>query len=229
MKKLKRWPPLPYQIILLWILSSSLSFGAPTNQNLTLPLRQSDWIILPYRKIPPNQISFADGALSVEVKRSAGPVVHKLDRPSKLRSLSMKGKVVGKKLPETGSFDEDSALRLGLVAVGKRTLSGPQKWFAADWVKKLFKLVPADSGLDKIYFFNLTDREALVGKHRVHPKSDLIVENIVATADSSGGFDFTKQLDNPIETAAIWLSIDGDDTKSEFISTISEITLGLAE
>lgn len=211
-------------------LSPSTSPLTSTGATLkSLPLSEKGWISLPYRKIPPNQVSFGDSGIAVQVKSSAGPIVHKLESPSKVRSLHVKGKVVGKKTTESSSFDEDSVLRLGLVAVGKQTLSGAKRWFAPDWVKTLFKLVPENSGLDKIYFFNVTDREELIGKSRTHPKSDLIVETVSAKLDPSGNFDLNKPLETPIETAAVWISIDGDDSKSEFVSTISEIKLGIAE
>ena len=127
------------------------------------------------------------------------------------------------------AFDEDSILRFGFVGIGNQTLTGPQKWFAADWVKKLFSLAPKGTGLDKIYFFNVTNRSELNGKSRLHPKSDLLVETVFAQHEKEGVFSFSKTLNSPIEAAAIWISIDGDDTQSEYETTISEIKLRVSQ
>ena len=190
-----------------------------------MPLKESAWIALTYNKIPSNKVSFHDDTLTVKVKHSAGPIVHKLEKTSKVVEFFVKGKVTGTKIKESGPFDEDSVLRFGLVAIGQQTLSGPKKWLAADWVKKLFALAPKGTGLDKIYFFNLTNRHELVGKSRAHPKSDLIVENIFANTGNDASFEVRKKIEPSIEAAAIWISIDGDDTKSEYETVISEISL----
>jgi hypothetical protein len=198
-------------------------FAAETD--MMIPLNGMQWTALAYNKIAPNDVSFSDSALKVKVRNSAGPLVHKLKQATKVLAFSISGKVNGSKIKESGPFDEDSTLRFGLVGVGKQTLSGPKKWLAADWVKKLYSMAPEGTGIDKIYFFNLTDRDSLLGQVRVHPKSELILENYFAKITSDGSFDLRGKLDVPIETSAIWISIDGDDTKSEFETIISEIKI----
>lgn len=200
-----------------------------TEVEITVPLKESSWVVLSYNKIPSNKVIFSSDALTVEVKNSAGPVVHKLTKTGKITKFFIKGNVTGSKVHETGSFDEDSMLRFGLVAIGRQTLTGPKKWFAADWVKKLFALAPEETGLDKIYFFNFTNRGALLGKSRTHPKSDLIVENIFAEIEKNGIFNVSKKIEPPIDATAIWISIDGDDTKSEYETAISEIKLTVVQ
>lgn len=191
----------------------------------TIPLKESAWVTLAYNKIPSNNVTFSNNVLSVKVKHSAGPIVHKLDKMQKVVEIFFKGKMSGTKTKENGPFDEDSVLRFGLVATGNQILSGPKKWFAVDWVKKLFALAPEGTGLDKIYFFNLTNRDELLGKSRIHPKSDLIVENIIAKTNLDGSFDVRKKIEPPMEVAAVWISIDGDETKSEYETVISEIKI----
>ncbi len=182
------------------------------------------WVVLSYSKIPANKVIFSDG-LTIQVKASAGPVVYKLVQPKNITSFFVKGKISGSKLVESGEFDEDSILRLGLVAVGKKTLSGIKKLVAADWVKKLFALVPEGSGLDKIHFYNISNRKELLGKDRVHPQSELLLEKISKIVEKEGSFELEVQLEKPLEIAAIWLSVDGDNSKSNFTTTISNIEL----
>ncbi len=205
------------------------SSAAAIESGITLPLSEDAWVVLSYNKIPSNSVIFATGSLAVKVKSSASPIVHKLEKVSKVAEFFIKGKVTGSKAVETTTFDEDSVLRFGLVATGKQTLTGAKKWFAADWVKRLFSLVPEGPGLDKIYFFNFTNRASLLGKFRTHPKSDLIVENIFAETKKDQVINVSKKIEPPIEVAAIWISIDGDDSKSEYETLISEIKLRTAQ
>lgn len=206
--------------IFILILSASTA-----KAETAVPLNESAWVVLSYNKIPANKVIFSSDKLTVKVKNSAGPIVHKLEKISKISEFFIKGKITGSKANETTAFEEDSMLRFGLVAIGNQTLSGPKKWFAADWVKKLFALAPEGIGLDKIYFYNFTQQSEFLGKSRAHPKSDLIVENIFAEVKPDGTFSAQKKIDPPIESTAIWISIDGDDTQSEYETEILEIKL----
>lgn len=191
-----------------------------------IPLKPASWVVLSYgSKIPANEVSFSDGRLTIRVNRSAGPVAYKIEVPRKVLGFKVTGVWKGQKKTEAGDFDEDSILRFGLVATGTQRLTGLKKFLAADWAKKLFELAPADTGLDKIYFFNVTNRPSLAAKARSHPKSDLLREANALIVEKPGAFELMKQLDAPLEVAAIWLSVDGDDTASEFETTIMEIQL----
>ncbi len=192
---------------------------------VSVPLQKEDWVVLSFNRIPANQVSFDASGMQVAVKDSAGPVVHKFPSTRMVTEFSVKGKFRGNKKKESGDFDEDSALRMGFVAVGNKTLSGPKSWFAADWVKKLFALAPKNTGLSQIFFYNVTNRSSLVGKTRVHPSSDLMVESIFAMLPEDGEFNLNKKFSKPIETVALWISIDGDNSKSQYTTSIESITL----
>lgn len=190
-----------------------------------IALKEQNWVSLSYSKIKANKVTFKESEMLIEVQKSAGPLVHKLEKPVRVSGFSIKGKLAGTKIAETAPFDEDSILRVGLVATGAKTLNWTKRMFAADWVKKLFSLAPRGTGLDKIYFFNVTDRRGLLNKSRSHPQSDLIEEQVVHVVEKTGAFQFQWTLQPAVETAAIWLSSDGDDTKSEFTLSVSEINL----
>jgi hypothetical protein len=100
--------------------------------------------------------------------------------------------------------------------------------FAPDWVKRMFALAPKGHGLDKIYFYSITSRNELLGKSRQHPKSKFMHEEYVFLAPIPAGestdtaatkpvsMSISKKFATPIAAAGIWLSIDGDDSKSKF-------------
>lgn len=187
----------------------------------------TSWQEFSFNKIKPNQVSFSESGIINSVNQSASPLVYKLSKIEKIKSFEIELKIEGQ-LNESKpvEFEEDSYLRLGLVAQGEKRLSGIKKMLAADWIKKMFSLAPEGVGLDKIYFFNLANTKNKVGKKRLHPKSDLMHEEVVEykTSDQKD-IKIIKTLDTAVPTAALWISIDGDDTKSKFVTTIKTIKL----
>jgi len=202
-------------------IKSALLAGA-----FVLPLNQADqWTHLKFNRIAQNQVQFSDAGLKVDVDSSAGPLVFKLPNTLLVQKISAEGQITGSFKKSFENFEEDSYLRVGLVAEGTKTLNRAQRFLAADWVKKLFELVPKGKGLDKIYFFNLGENKNFIGKTRVHPKSELMLETVVATTSDTKAFRFTHTLEKPLPTAAIWLSIDGDDSQSKFTLQLKELRL----
>lgn len=184
------------------------------------------WTELEFRKIPPNQVTFSGEGIAIKVKESASPLVYKLPKIVLISQVEVELEINGELKPQSAGFAEDSAFRLGLVAAGKQTLSRIQKLFAPAWVEKLFSLAPAGVGLDKIYFLNVGEEDQQIGQLRIHPKSELMSEEIVTLRKKGQRqIRFTKAFDPALSTAALWISVDGDDTKSEFTTTVRKISL----
>ena len=112
---------------------------------------------------------------------------------------------------------------------GTQTLNFAKKLVAPSWVKTLFSLAPKGTGVDHIYFYNAVQQAELKGKERNHPLSELIKENFKwqLKFDDNGiaKFDFSTEVENPKTTLALWISIDGDDTGSQFETLISDIKI----
>jgi hypothetical protein len=68
------------------------------------------------------------------------------------------------------------------------------------------------------------DRSNL-GRQRQHPLSELIFENNVWLLDKPGDFSLTYSLDRPRQVIAIWISIDGDDSRSNYTTLIKSLQL----
>ncbi len=195
---------------------------------VAIPLEKKGWTEISYGKLPANIVTHSAKTLNIQVKSSASPLVYKLDQPLNIKSFIVNLKFKGDiSTPATdGQIEEDSIFRLGLVVEGDKTLSGVKKLFAPDWVKQLFALASANTGLDKIYFFNVGRATSQMGKSRLHPKSELMKEEIVVVrAPNENSVTVAKELSKPLKTAAIWISVDGDDTKSSFETTIENITI----
>jgi len=198
---------------------------------IMLPLHSTDkWQNLSFSKIPSNQVEFKSSGVSIKVENSASPLIYPLDHPVRVSKVKIKGRVSqlitfkdSKKQGEKG-FD-DYVFRLGLVIPGDKKLNWAMRMMAADWVKKLYSLAPKDAGINHIYFLNLGQTHELQGRERVHPLSDLIKEKNEWVIEGPGEFELSADIHPSKVTSAVWLSIDGDDTKSHFQIDLSKIEL----
>ncbi len=190
----------------------------------------SEWKIEQYSSVPKNEITTSAKGLLIRVNGSAGPLIYPLKEKRKISGFKVSGEFLGlpkltnSSLQGEKGFD-DYPLRLGFVIPGEKRLSGLKKMFAAQWVKSLYEQVQDETGLDSIRFFNVTQNSKQVGQKRVHPASDLFQEEFFAEVKRPGAFTYELKFKQPIETVAVWISIDGDDTKSVFEVLISSLEL----
>jgi hypothetical protein len=197
---------------------------------VVIPLdRTQAWEVLRYSGIRPHAVRFGDFGMRIDVNSSAAPLIHALDAPRRVRRLEVTGRIDGS-LQTTSAEQgrqghDDYTLRVGLVEVGTKRPGWFERQFAPAWVKRLFELAPPDLGIAGIRFYNLGLAASQVGDSRQHPASDLIQELIVGVPEPDGTFTMAVDLDRPVETAAIWISSDGDDTRSRFIVTLEQFTL----
>lgn len=200
-----------------------------------MPLKSAEnWQNLSFSKIPSNQVEFTGDGIRVEVKKSASPLIFPLQSPKFIQGLKVKGQVshlIAFKDPlnqgEKGL--DDCILRVGLVIPGEKKLNWATKLVAADWVKKLYSLAPEGSGIDHIYFLNLVQSEELKGNERTHPLSELIREKNEWVIHGAGEFELSADFLKAKKVAALWISIDGDDTGSQYTVDISNIEFSLVE
>lgn len=203
---------------------------AARSETFSLPLtKTNDWQFLSYRKIPPNTFRATPEGLEIGITNSAAPAVLPLKDFPQVTELRVTGKISGSlKLPSTKQgkkgFD-DYTVRVGLVESGARTFSWRERHFGPDWVNRLFALAPDGTGIRQISFFNVGTEPSQIGVTRQHPLSELLEETVVAVPDASGQFSFVKKFSDPIKTLAVWISCDGDDTKSSFAVTLTKIEL----
>ncbi|MGQ0650764.1 MAG: hypothetical protein ACT4P4_00630 [Betaproteobacteria bacterium] len=202
--------------------------GAPA---VSIPLaEQGRWQALQYSSIAPHRIRFSPAGLEIAVEASAMPLIYPLASPVAVRSVRVQGRILEgallvppQKQGEKGA--DDYVLRVGLVEPGGRTLNFLQRQVAAAWVRKLFELAPPGGGISRIHFLNVGAEKAHLGRQRVHPLSELLVEKVVALPRQDGRFDFTHVLERPLQALAGWLSADGDDTQSRYRLLVEAIEL----
>jgi len=197
---------------------------------IALPVQQAgNWQLLEYNRLKANEVTFTPEGMKVKVDQSASPIIYPLDGPKTVTGVSVSGNLSNllnlTAVTRGEKVDDDFALKLGLVIAGNKTLNPLQKMFSAKWIRTLFELAPEGAGIEKIYFLNAVQHNNLLGRQRQHPLSELIYENNLWLLEKPGDFSFSHELENPQQVIAIWLSIDGDDTRSRYTTTIDSLLL----
>ena len=208
-----------------------------TLRNLTfvglmiIPLEKSDqWTEVSYKKIPGNRISYLKEGIKINIEKSASPLVFRLPKTVSVQAAHLTLEFQGDLPPANDRWSEDAPFRIGFVAPGQNTLSEFKRWMAPPWVKQLFDLAPKGQGIDKIYFLNLDTQPSHMGQSRAHPHSKLLQEKVVGIIENSKStYNLNYRWDRPQPTAALWISPDGDDTKSSFSVLIKKIELDIQE
>jgi hypothetical protein len=198
---------------------------------ISIPVSHLDsWKMEAYSGKKPNLVSLVDQKMKIEVRKSASPLFYPLRENKFITGFKIKGYFKG--LPVMRDFKmqgkkgfDDFPLRVGFVSPGDKKLTGLKKLFAPAWIKNLYRQLGEDLGISHITFFNLVQNPDLIGTSRTHPNSDLITEYFIELVNPSNQFDIDYKLKKPIDAAAIWLSIDGDDTQSEFEVYISDLSI----
>lgn len=186
-----------------------------------------NWVELKFRKIPPNRVEYVDNTVRIHVNKTSSPLLYDLRGLKTVSEFELEVEVHGESVKTTAAtqFENDSFLRFGLIAEGKNRLRGLSRTFAADWIKKMFALAPPGKGIDKVYFFNLTTSQALVGKKRIHPLSEYLAEENIVWIEKPGRIKIKKKLDKPMSVAGLWLSSSGDNFGWKFDVTVHSIEL----
>ena len=196
------------------------------------PLQKKEaWQILKYSKLKPSQNLFTEKGLIVKVNQSASPLIYPFEKPKKIKSIRVKAHLKGPSLNfpsgvvQGSKGYDDFPLRVGLVRQGEKTLSWLQRRLAPQWVRTLFKLAPEGLGVKGITYFTVVNQTQLLGTERIHPQSELIEEKFVTAVPTDGRIQFQQSFDYSEPVLALWISVDGDDTKSKFEILIEEIEI----
>ena len=202
-----------------------------TQSSFNVSFDSEKWHSLNFSSIPANEVDFSSQKISIKVNQSASPLIYSMvDQPLSVKKLSIKGSVSGLvNIQSPGqqgqeNFD-DFNLRLGLVLLGDNTLRWYQRAVAANWVKELFKLAPEGQGIEHIYFLNAVLDPSLQYQKRTHPLSEYIREDYVWVMNQTGPFSYSYEFESPKEIGALWISVDGDDTNSQFDIEIESISI----
>lgn len=210
------------QMVLVILFLFSIS---PVFAGVTINFQQDQWKEIKLGKTEANTYQYGT-QLKIIVKKSSSPIVYKFDEVQELSTLEFQASVDGTMNPAAPAtaFEEDSYLQFGFVVVGDNHLGAMGKLFAPKWVSEIFALAPEGLGLDKIYFYIVGHKKEAVNQERQNPKSKYMFERIAFTKDDLGK-SITYNLPKKLKTTALWISAEGDQTNSEFTTTINKVVL----
>ena len=196
-----------------------------------IPLNfQGQWIDEKFSGRPQNNVTFSAQGMNVSVSSSASPLLYPFEQVKRIVKFEVEGEFKG--LPKLkdpslqGSKDyDDYPLRIGLIIDGEMQLTGLKKAFAPEWIKKIYESLRGEQGIDHIEFYNVTQNLDQLKTTRTHFASKLLKENFFAHVAKPEKFNYSVTLDKPQRVRGLWISIDGDDTKSNYEVRINKLTL----
>ncbi len=190
----------------------------------------ADWTPLSFRNIPPIRHEIAGDRITLHIDKSAGGIVRPLPAGTRVKSLTVRGRVEGTITSDPAALwkpeADDKYLRVGLIHAGGKQLNRIRRAAAPAWIRTLDDVLCADGrGPTRIDNLILAPHPEWVGKTRQNPGMKQLHERITATPEKDNTFTITTTFENPIDALGLWLMADGDDTKSTFKVTIESISL----
>lgn len=190
----------------------------------------ADWHALQFRSIPPIQSSVKGGKITLEVKSSAGGLVRRLPKDTRVRSLVVTGSVKGELKVDAGRLwekgHEDAYLRVGLIVAGGRPLGRLERLMAPAWICTMDDVLCADGRAPSaIRNHLLVPHAGWIGKQRPNPNMKQLVDHIAATPGADGRFTMRVDLPGTLELVGLWLMADGDDSGSTFTVEVDALEL----
>lgn len=188
------------------------------------------WHIDKYSKLKNNEVTFLNDTLSIKVDSSASPIIYTLEKTGKYSGFNIKGNFLG--LPKFSDYSmqgkkgfDDYPLRVGFIIKGETRPNYFQKLLFPEWLKKIYSTLPSDSGIKLVEFYNVTQNPLSLNTSRIHPASSLLKENYFAVVKEASSFDYKVVFKEPMNVSAVWLSVDGDDTRSQYEVVINNFSL----
>lgn len=190
----------------------------------------ADWHALQFRNIPPIQSSVKGGKITLEVKSSAGGLVRRLPKDTRVKSLVVTGSVKGGLKVDAGRLwekgQDDAFLRVGLIVGGGRSLGTLERLMAPAWICTMDDVLCADGRAPSaIRNHLLVPHAAWIGKQRPNPHMKQLVDHIAATPGADGRFTMRVDLPETLELVGLWLMADGDDSGSTFTVVVDSLEL----
>lgn len=190
----------------------------------------ADWHALQFRSLPPIRSSVQGGKIRLEVNSSAGGLVRRLPKETRVKTLVATGSVQGAlkadadRLWEKGH--EDAYLRVGLIVAGGRPLGTLERLLAPAWICTMDDVLCADGRAPSaIRNHLLVPHAAWIGQQRPNPNLKQLVDHIVATPGADGRFTLRVELPETLELVGLWLMADGDDSGSTFTVEVDSLEL----
>ena len=178
-----------------------------------------------FKRIKPNNFSFKEDFLTIQVNKSASFLLLPFENTKKVNEISFQWKKQGVININDGVREEtrkgdDAYLRVVLIIEGGNTLKNP---LVPKWVKKVRKTLRYPS--DKMICIVPGSRHK-DGQHWKSPYSKDVEIIAVGSITKKDGWNFSEhKFENSQTVVGLWIMADGDNTQSTFTSKLKSLTL----
>lgn len=209
---------LPFALIMILIMFTNHSAVAEV-----ISLASNEWKAVHYRNIKANRVGFDPKQMIIEVNQSSSALIYPFSKSRSINAIKLEIILDGKII--TSERQDDFPLRIGLILRGDKRLNFWQRRIAAEWLLMVDQLAAPYGGVEAIESLLFYSQDQKIGfKNRTHPFSELFREQI-ATPIGADLKVYTHHFSSSKEAIGLWLSADGDESKSNFRIILKNIEI----
>jgi hypothetical protein len=178
-----------------------------------------------FGRIPANEITISDGAVTFNVMKSASFLMQGFDKvmPVKQVELSWRsegGPALHDADQEKQKAGDDAVVKLGLLLRAEKERFNP---FLPAWMKQVREGLSYPS---EMMIYLVADSRHDAGQRWANPYNERITMVSMLDVPTGDGWNrSTIEFDEPVDVVAIWLMSDGDNTGSSFVTMVREVVL----
>lgn len=179
----------------------------------------SVFLDLKYKKIKPNIVNI-EKEISIDVQSSASPLFVKLPEVKALKEISIKGSTEIKK--EITNFQDDAYFQVGIIYKGRYRPGSFVRRFLPEWLLTVLNL-NRKHGVGRIDFHSVSMRGQEINKTSK-------IRDIRMKFKTAAYFNDKNEFELVItprqeEVLGIWLRADGDQSRAQFKTHLSNIEI----
>ncbi|MBT3236734.1 MAG: hypothetical protein HN353_12330 [Bdellovibrionales bacterium] len=183
-----------------------------------------------FKGIPASKVIHFKQGLTFKVDSSNSTYIYPFRDINEIGSILVEGSMTGvlnlRGKQQGTSNADDYIFKIGLIIAGEKRLNFAQRLIAPNWVIEMENILPNNIGVERVEFYIMVSDRSILNTKRVHPLSDLFIENRVWLYDKNKKyFSHKYQLNQKMRVIGLWISSDGDNTKSKFSMTLTKIRL----
>lgn len=214
-------------LLCLILLFSTIS---PTNASETVLFSKDKWTKLKYPNIKQNLVEFNQQSMTINVDQSSSPLIYPFDKPGQFKEIKIDADIIGTLNLDNNKLqgvkgNNDFTLRIGLVYQGDKKLGFMKRTVAPAWVKKLFSLIPKNTGVSHVRFFNVFQDKRLESDKPYKKKPKFFFHSYDIEQVNNGKIKAKIKVPSDKKILGLWINSDGDDTKSKFKVKINKLNL----
>ncbi len=214
-------------LLCLILLFSTIS---PTNASETVSFSKDKWTKLKYPNIKQNLVEFNQQSMTINVDQSSSPLIYPFDKPGQFKEIKIDADIIGTLNLDNNKLqgvkgNNDFTLRIGLVYQGDKKLGFMKRTVAPAWVKKLFSLIPKNTGVSHVRFFNVFQDKRLESDKPYKKKPKFFFHSYDIEQVNNGKIKAKIKVPSDKKILGLWINSDGDDTKSKFKVKINKLNL----